>query len=77
MHLDNGLTISVNDFNSLSAFGKRTIETVARMYKLISSIDKNIDYNLLVKAIEQLDESGSDAEKQYLISLFFPDSVKH
>ena len=74
---DNGLTINENDFNSLSAFEKRTIETVARMYKLINTNDKNIDYNLLVKSIEQLAESRSDAEKQYLISLFFPERVKH
>ena len=74
---DNGLTISENDFNSLSAFEKRTIETIARMYRLINSNERNIDYNLLVKAIEQLAESRSDAEKQYLISLFFPERVKH
>ena len=74
---DNGLTISENDFNGLSAFEKRTIETVARMYRLISTRDKNVDYNLLVKAIEQIAENRSDAEKQYLIALFFPERVKH
>ena len=37
---DNGLTISENDFNGLSAFEKRTIQTIARMYHLISTQDK-------------------------------------
>ena len=74
---DNGLTIDENDFNMLSAYEKRTIETIARMYKLINNSDRNIDYNLLVKAIEQIAENRSDAEKQYLIALFFPERVKH
>ena len=48
---DSSLTISENDFNGLSAFEKYTTETVARMYKLITTHDKNVDYNLFVKAI--------------------------
>lgn len=74
---DNGLTISENDFNSLSVFEKRTIETVAKMFRLINTNEKNIDYNLLVKAIDKMAANRSDAEKQYLISLFFPERVKH
>lgn len=69
--------IKPEDFNNLTEYEKRTIKTIGKMYNLFNKNLKYINYNDLVMILDELAQDRNCAEKQYLVSLFFPERVKH
>lgn len=69
--------IKPEDFKNLSEYEKRTIKTIGKMYNLFNKKVNYINYNDLVSMLDELAKDRNDAEKQYLISLFFPERIRH
>ena len=70
------IVITENDFEKLSQFEKKTIYNIAKMYNILKSNETEVDYNVLISVINKLTEGRDDNERQYLLSLFFPEKVK-
>ncbi len=71
------ILITEDDFDKMSQFERKTIINIAKMYNMLKDPNDDVDYNMLINVINKLTEGKNDNEKQYLISLFFPEKVKH
>jgi hypothetical protein len=71
----NTLVITREDFKSLSSFELQTINTIAQIYDLIKN-NEVISFDTLISVVNKLAKHGTDAEKIYLLGLFFPEKLK-
>lgn len=71
------ISVSPIDFNNLSKFEKGVIKTIAEIYGIISDPDQNISYNTLMDIMERWARDKGSSEKDYLLSLLFPERVKN
>ena len=69
------INITENDFNLLSKFEKSTLKTIANIFGLMKD-GGEVTFSKLKEIMDTLGKSRSDTEKNYLISLFFPEKVK-
>ena len=67
--------ISGDDFNDLSRFEKNTIKGIANIFGI--DRDKDVSYETLKQAIDNLTRYKTDVEKGYLLALFFPEKIRN
>jgi hypothetical protein len=70
------IKITENDFNQLTVFEKRVLETIANIWGLGYNKD-NLTLAQMQEILNKLGEARNNVEKNYLISLFFPEKVKN
>ena len=71
------IVIGPDDFALLSKFEKNTLRTIANIWGILSSTNKEVDYTDLLTIMNKLGEHKTDVEKHYLLALFFPEKVRN
>lgn len=67
-------TISEHAFNSIGDYEKKFLLDVGKLINVFNN-EKQIDYIMLKKLIDELSNGIRNSEKQYLIGLIFPEKI--
>jgi hypothetical protein len=71
------IKITERDYARLSKFEKGTIRAIANIYKILNDPNGDVTFSDFKNIMAHLSKFKSDAEKDYLIGLFFPERIKN